>query len=628
MKYLMLIMFICMIFPYKQSHGQETFSPLVGGKVPGSIEELWKGYDPRKEPIDIQILKEWEEDGVVMKVLRYRIGIFKGQKAMMAAIYGYPKGATNLPGLVQIHGGGQYADYRAVLTNAKRGYSTISIAWAGRINAPGYLVDHEGVKLFLENKTNDPNYKITTDWGAVDGYHDPCRHPENSFVEIPTASWTLDSLKSPRNNSWFLCVVGARRALTFLERQPEVNPEKLGVYGHSMGGKLTVLTTGADKRVKASAPSCGGVSDRYNEDPLFRNTLGDDVYLKEISCPIIFLSPANDFHGHINDLQLAVKEIKSKEWRVTCSPHHNHQDNSECEVATQLWFDQYLTGTFVLPQTPQNTLELKTENGVPTFTVKPDATQTIKYVDIYYTQQGQVDGKLDDRENSMNRFWYHANATNKGNSWTAELPVLSIDKPIWAYTNVVYSLNENVMGAGYYYGFYSAKNFNLSSSMSMISPEQLKEAGVVATMKPSLTIETFEVEWEKEWFTYQPEDWPCKTHKLYDDKWKAPRNAKLAIEVYSANPNKIVIGIDRYATEIKLKGGNKWQRIVLSANDFQNAIGNSLPSWSGIKELRLGPMETLNEKKDAENKKLELGAKWIGGKPLFRNMHWITQDLM
>ena len=66
-------------------------------------------------------LKEWEEDGVVLRIVRYRIGIFKGQKAMMAAAYGYPKGERDLPGLVQIHGGGQYADYRAVLTRHSHG---------------------------------------------------------------------------------------------------------------------------------------------------------------------------------------------------------------------------------------------------------------------------------------------------------------------------------------------------------------------------------------------------------------------------------------------------------------------------------------------------------------------------
>ena len=92
------------------SFGQESLTPLQGEPAPQTHAELWAGYDPRAEPLNVEILKEWEEDGVVLKVLRYRIGIFKGQKAMMAAVYGYPKGGQNLSGLVQIHGGGQYAD--------------------------------------------------------------------------------------------------------------------------------------------------------------------------------------------------------------------------------------------------------------------------------------------------------------------------------------------------------------------------------------------------------------------------------------------------------------------------------------------------------------------------------------
>ena len=141
----------------------DTLAPLKDGKASQSIEALWADFDPRAEPLDVEILKQWEEDGVVLQVLRYRIGIFKGQKSMMAAVYGYPKGDTNLPGLVQAHGGGQYADYRAVLTNAKRGYATISIAWAGRINAPGYKVNSDVVKLFFDQATDNPRYKLTTD---------------------------------------------------------------------------------------------------------------------------------------------------------------------------------------------------------------------------------------------------------------------------------------------------------------------------------------------------------------------------------------------------------------------------------------------------------------------------------
>jgi len=605
--------------------GQETLAPIQDGNVPQNFEEMWAGFDPRAEPLEIETLKAWEEDGVVIRIVRYRIGIFKGKKALMAAVYGYPKGGTKLPGLVQIHGGGQYADYLAVLTNARRGYATISIAWAGRISAPGYSVNKEIVQIFWEGKTDDPAYKLTTDWGALDAYHAPCRNPKNAFAKVAAASWTLDAVESPRNNSWFLCVLGARRALTFLEQQPEINPKKLGVYGHSMGGKLTVMTAAADARIKAAAPSCGGISDRSSDNALYRRTINDDVNLKQISCPIIFLSPSNDFHSRISDLPKALREIKSKEWRVTCSAHHNHQDTAEYQVAGLLWLDQYLKGTFSFPETPESSLELNATSGVPSFSVKPDASQPILYVDIYYTQQGQKEGEKNNHENTKNRFWHHAVAKKNGNTWAAHLPLFSTDKPLWVYANVVYPLDQPVTGAGYYYSPYTAATFNLSSVMQVATPGQLKAAGVCATEKPSLVIETFEGDWEKEWFTYQPDDWARRTHKIYDEQWKAPADAKLAFEVRSAKPNKLVVGIDQYAAEIQTAGNSDWHPIVLAQSDFRNTAGAATLEWAGIKELRLGAKETLRSKNNGEEQKLTLGANWQGAKPKFRNLHWITE---
>ena len=118
----------------------ETLKPIDPQYPPQDYDTLWQEFDPLSEPIDVEVLKEWEQDGVVLRVIRYHIGVFKGKRSSMAGIYGYPKGQTNLPGLLQVHGGGQYAHSNAVLTNAKRGYATLSIGWAGRISAPGYQV--------------------------------------------------------------------------------------------------------------------------------------------------------------------------------------------------------------------------------------------------------------------------------------------------------------------------------------------------------------------------------------------------------------------------------------------------------------------------------------------------------
>jgi hypothetical protein len=608
----------------RQTQLAETLPALKGNKAAQTWEEAWLGFDPRKEPMEVEVLKEWEEDNVVLKVLRYRIGIFKGQKAMMAGVYGYPKGGKKLPGLLQIHGGGQYADYKAPLSNAKRGYASISISWAGRISAPGYRVTPNEVKLFWEGKTNDPKYKLTTDWGTLDAYHAPSRNGKDAFPSIPVADWTFDPVESPRNNGWFLATLGARRGLTFLERQPEVDGSKLGVYGHSMGGKLTVLTAGSDKRVKAAAPSCGGISDRYTTNPLHLLTVSDPPSLKRITCPIIFLSPSNDFHGRINDLETSIEEIKSKDWRVTCSPHHNHQDTAEYEVATQLWFDQHLKQSFELPETPK--LKLFLPSGkLPLVTLGVDETSEISSIDVFYTQQAQTDGGKDNSNNTKNRFWHHSTVSKNNGKWAAHLNLFSVDKPLWVYANVSYKLKKPVSGAGYYYGIYSANRFTLSSLMRVATSDELKKAEVVPTLKPQVLIEDFKGDWQKEWFSYNSKKWGMKTHKLYHPAWEAPKRAKLYFEIKAELPNKMIVGLDQNVAEITITGNKKWQGVKLSPSDFMNFEMKPRANWAGIMELRLDDEETLRPPKNSEMKARKLGAQWKGSPPELRYLRWLVE---
>jgi hypothetical protein len=392
-----------------------------------------------------------------------------------------------------------------------------------------------------------------------------------------------------------------------------------------MGGKLTVLTS-TDSRVKAAAPSCGGISDRYNDSELFRRTLGDDVSLKEITCPIFFLSPANDFHGRLGDLPKAVDEIKSMNWRVTCSPHHNHQDTPPYEVAALLWFDEHLKGTFATPTTPKVMLKLNDGNGVPTLTVVADNSKPIRSIDVFYTQHGKPNETRSDRDNSMHRFWHHAAAQPAGCQWIAELPVGSTDKPLWAYANVSYELEEPVSGAGYYYRTYTATNFNLSSLLKTASPEQLKAAVVKATLKPTSTIETFHDDWEKEWFTYRLDQWARTTRKLNDDQYKAPDDAKLVLDVQSDQTNELVILLDDYAAEVSLRGGAGWQQIVLSPDDFEKYAGESLPSWNTAKRLTLSAAERLRLGRGQSGESRIVGKKWNGESPQFRNLRWLKSS--
>ena len=179
----------------------DSLPPLKDSQSPQNFEQMWAGFDPQSEPLDVEVLREWEKKMVwSCESCDSASGIFKGSKAMLAGVYGFPKQdaeqGLRVPGLVQIHGGGQYADYKAPLANAKRGYATLSIAWAGRISAPEYRVSPAEVKLFWDAEVDNPRYRLTTDWGKVDGYHAPGRNPGNHFPSAKPAAWTLDDVES------------------------------------------------------------------------------------------------------------------------------------------------------------------------------------------------------------------------------------------------------------------------------------------------------------------------------------------------------------------------------------------------------------------------------------------------
>mgnify|MGYP003705853379 FL=1 len=584
---------MCAVCLSAQSYGQleDTFAPLTEGQSITTVDALLSGFDPRKEPLDVEVLKEWEEDGVVMQVLRFRVGVFQGRKAMMAAVYGYPKGGTDLPGLVQVHGGGQQADYRACFTNGKRGYATISLARDGRVEAPGYTVKQDNAELFWAGKQNEPGYMITTDWGGVDGQYSDKRF-KDYYGSVAPNEYTIDPVDSPRNTMWHLCTVAARRAITFLEQQPEVDQGRIGIYGHSMGGQISVYTAGSDERIKAAAPSCGGFSYRNGKNINEELGWGNSEYLKRVTCPIVFLSPANDFHGRVNFLPTAISEIKAQDWRITSAPHHNHNDTAPYAVAAQLWFDQYLKGTFKWPATPRTEVKLKTASGLPTVTVRADQSRPIQSLKVYYCQHG---GIYKNHSHNAHRFWRSATVRKQGDLWVAELPLYRTDRPLWVYADAEYRLDEPISFSGYYYQDQTAESFHVSSVIELIKPEKLQSAGIKPTIKPTSLIEDFKGNWKDEWFSFNEKTnyWELKTNKLYDPMYRAPKFAKLAFEVRSKQAGNLTLSIDGQAHRIGLDGKGDWQKIVLWPTDMLDRNGNNRLDWNNVYQmgLRLNPKE-------------------------------------
>jgi len=341
----------------------------------------------------------------------------------------------------------------------------------------------------------------------------------------------------------------------------------------------------------------------------------------------MFLSPSNDFHGRINDLETATGEIQSKHWRISSSPHHNHQDTAEFEVGTQLWFDQHLKKTFQMPSSPQAHLSLK-EGSFPVLSVIVDPSKEIESVDIYFTQQGvlQKKGAKDNSQNTKHRFWKFVQPSlgPKQNQWITEIPIFSIERPLWVYANVQYQLDNAVEGAGYYYGTYKANHFTLSSLLQTASSEDLEKFGVLYDSQKDSMIENFQGSWRKDWFTYNPHKWGIRTNKLHEPKWHSETPmSRLSLEVKSTQPNPLVLCLDGYGTEINLVGNNLWQRFNLPKEVFKNSDGESLQNWSTIKELRFDHSDKLGINPGSKTKPVQVGGNWEGPPPEFRNLRWI-----
>ena len=581
-------------------------------KAPASVKELWADFDPRKDEFDAKVVREWEKDGIVYRYVTFHIGTFKGKPARMAAFFAFPKGAKKLPGLLHIHGGGQRAFLHEVEFYAKRGYACLSINWGGRE---------------MENaKEGDPN----TDWGAVD----PTQKNVPGYANLKPGEKYLDPFESPRNNNWYLLTLGARRGLTFLEQQPEVDADRLGVYGHSMGGNLTVYVAGTDDRVKAAAPSVGGSGFRTEPWPLlpqvkvetpngdvklFNATIGFESYAPLIKSPLLWLGSTNDFHGIMDDTYRTGELIPHKTVRYSFTPHMNHRFTPEFAVTRPLWFDQYLKSSFTFPKTPDSKLVLATEDHVPELQVTPDSSQTVADVHIYYSAD----------PDPRARFWRSADAKKNGDAWTAKLPILAVDQPLFAFANVVYGLKKEESEPS----ARPTEKFAISSMFHTTVPMELQRAKVVATDKPDPVIDDFSHGW-RDWYLLEagnPHHWEFSTRKLTDPKWQGQTGQRLALEVQAEKPNELVIVLtenffrfyrgksQEFVAVVKLNGGTDSQNVSLARGDFKTIEGEALSSWKNVDLLSLRAYYDKGGK--------SLGSKsWAGGQPKFRKLWWQGDD--
>ena len=408
---------------------------------------------------------------------------------------------------------------------------------------------------------------------------------------------------SPRNSNWFILSLAGRRALTFLEQQPEVDASKLGFTGFSMGGTITSMTA-IDKRLKAVAPFVGGTANLHENYPgmnyggvirikdteLYMKTIDPGAYWKHVTIPVMFITSSNDFHSTLDRIYQSMDLLPHHNWRVTGNMHANHGPGPEQWVMLNHWFKQYLTDEEQnIPVTPASSMVI--ENGTAHFTVTPAQQERLKEVEIYYSYH----------PNPITRFWNKAMATKKADSWKATIPVYS-NLPLYTFALCRYHLPaEQALERG------STKTFALNSHARSHIPKDIDSSAFNDLPKSGL-IDDFSdgmANWSSR------DGGSFKTYKFQDPQLDTTPGSKLAVTVNIKEGQDLLLGLGidskfngpgkdlgnfNYGRKISGSGA---QTILLELKDFKSKDEKAL-EWSKISTFTI----TLTDAKTKQKIKL------------------------
>ena len=562
-----------------------------------SPEDLWRGVDIHKTPLDIEILSTRVEDGIRIETLTFVGEIIGDRPVRVYAFRAVPIGPSNVPGILHIHGGGQTCSMAWVMYWAKRGYACVSHDFCGR---------WQGRTSF-------------TDWGPL---------PQGN---MESAQGGYQVHPTPRESSWFHWTLVARRALSVLAEVKAVDDDRLGIFGISVGGTLCWMVAGTDARVKAAVPiyGCGyniderktvwGFPPLTSDQQLFQQVVSAEAHASFVRCPTLFLSATNDHHGWMDDSFDALKLVKG-ETRQAFTPRFIHHVAWEQGQDLPRWMDTHLKGKEPFPASPVLNVTLGTD-GVPRGRVEVDAND-VESVSIYYS--------LGDHP-PPNRYWRHASKDDQQQLAEAKLEFMDPSVPLVAFANARYR-----------------SGVSLSSPLVHVIPTDL--GNVHATLKWSADIDhtlTAREHWyypvadtdpmgERSFFaaaTVGEEDAIAmnraifgdmvnvrlSTHAISDPQFVGPKGAKLAFDYRGAfDGDKIHVRLHQqewtplgcvYVVQLPApRSLDEWKTIPIKLDQFHNAAGESPKDWSVA-----GRFELEGTARQSES-------------PTLRRLRWLVAD--
>jgi len=555
--------------------------------VPQTLTEMWKDYDAnydKNNPLEAKIHKTWEtNDGIVVNWVQLTVGTFQGKKSIVCGYWAYPKGAQNLPAIMNTNGGPQTGGEGSALHYARLGYACFN-------------PNHNMNEKMSGEAAGLPN----TDWGALDAASSPGPVWGFNFSDK-----TIDAVVSPRNHWLFPREISGRRIITFMMQQPQVNPKKIGITGFSTGGSLTACES-IDPRLAAVVPQCGGCGGKMDVHEIITGQaqgLGKETeekygkmmrefdeggHWKYIKAPVLLRGASNDFHCPDWNSVQAIKQV-SGDKRYVLGANFNHSAPPEVQVADYLWFQDKLKGEFKFPETPKSELLLKQNDGVPVFKITlPNTALKLKRVDMFYT----------DGRNCLTRFWITGTPVkNADGTWQIKCPLSFKDEPLFAFANAIYEIDPIKAPNHAYNGL---SEMAVSSDYAWAWPKDLLAANVKPQAVSNRLIDDF-ANGGRDWTRSGLDNsywWSISTRKINSPLFIGPKGGELVFEFNSPEAGaKIGVTVNRSFMEANWvedrfygffdlpKQG--WNTVRVKVSDLHNPYGWQLDDWHKLNTLTI-----------------------------------------
>lgn len=522
--------------------------------------EVWTDYDPDRGDYREEIVAEETKDGIRFRDT-YISAYVLGEEIRVYCMYAVKAGATNAPGLMNVHGWlsrpGMDMDF------VRDGWAVMAHDYCGKTgDRPHY--------------TKYPEKLRYGNMDAAVGYRVKSKKPDGKDIT------------DPRQTDDYLWYAIQRRVLSYLLSQNEVDRTRIGAKGYSYGGTL-MWNLATDPRVKAVVAYFGiGWLDYYRDRQVWMYKVpyaepakspGEDLVLSAIApeahapyirAACLWLNGSNDHHGgHERGEQTFKRFQPGVPWSFAHQARGHHNTEKLGQDARR-WLEKHVLGYDIYwPARPVSEIKLDTA-GVPEFRLTPADPDRVEGVEVYCALKEPV---------SFIRHWLDAKAERRGNTWVAKVPVKNVDDYLFAFANLRYP-----------------GDIVISSDFTAAIPSKLGKA--VATRVDA-------EDGSDAWSEVGPVEgvggvkglrainnsMGTVCRQFGEPGRQAPEGAVMDFRFYCTQPQTLILEADdRFAVDLEITAADGWQAVVVRPEQLRaKGDGTPLASWSRVTSIRLKP---------------------------------------